>query len=173
MDLDKRVLQGRTYLDCFETEEARKYIGKECYFTSKPENFENLSKVPHAILYNVDDSSTPFQCYGDDGILCYDRFILPCEWVMEESESKYRPYTRYEFLKKFECGKPITIRYKDDCINIFIETMSSIRIDNFMDDVHVRIFGGVVNLKRLFEEFEWQQSNGSWEPFGVRVEGDE
>lgn len=166
MELDKRIIDGKKPLTCFDIEEAKKYVGKDCYFSSKFENFENLSKVPHATLHNVDDSPVPFQCYGEDGVLCYDCFILPCEWV-KQPEKKYRPYTKHEFLNKFECGKPINIRRKDDDINLFIETMPSVKIDNLCDDVHVRLFEGIFNLKRLFDEFEWQKSNGEWQPFGV------
>lgn len=71
-------------------------------------------------------------------------------------------------MSKFECGKPINIRHKDDHINVFIETLSSVKVDNFMDEVHVRLYEGIVDLQKLFDEFEWQQSNGDWEPFGIK-----
>lgn len=234
MELDKRIKKGKRPLNCFDTDIAKEYVGKECYFTSKLSNFENLSRIPKAILHNIDDSPIPFHCYGDGDVLCDDCYILPCEWVKEEPtpkhidfeaakkdsnfelcemygnellfdtknnifytsdgnvhtyltvlaqrhyneeqtkdvmiEKKYRPYTKDEFLNKFECGKPITIRHKDDHINVFIETLSSVRIDNYMDDVHIHLYEGIVDLERLFNEFEWQKSNGEWQPFGVLEE---
>ena len=170
MELDKRIKEGKRPLTCFDIEEAKAFLGKECYFSNAYCTFEDLNSIPKAILQYVSDNkdaSDPYKtaCY-------YYPFCLPCEWVKEEEkkEPKYRPYTKHEFLNKFECGKPINIRRKDDYINFFIETMPSVKIDNLSDDVHVRLFEGIFNLKRLFDEFEWQQSNGEWQPFGVLEE---
>lgn len=88
MELDKRILEGKRPLTCYDLDEAKKYVGKDCYFSSKFESFENLSKVPHTTLHNIDDTSTPFWCYGDDGVLCYACFILPCEWVKQEPKAE-------------------------------------------------------------------------------------
>lgn len=73
-------------------------------------------------------------------------------------------------MNKFKCGEPINIRHKDDHTSVFIETIPSVRIDNSMDNVYIHLYEGVVDLQRLFDEFEWQESNGEWKPFGVEVE---
>ena len=177
MKLDNRILEGKTYLDCFDTEVAKGFIGKECYLSDEVASFANIDNLNKATLKGVDDGhmrpyklETTRRHYG-----AWSPFILPCEWVKpeEKPEKKYRPYTKHEFLNKFECGKPINIRRKDDYINFFIETMPSVKIDNLSDDVHVRLFEGIFNLKRLFDEFEWQKSNGEWHPFGIIDESQE
>ena len=33
MKLDSRIIEGKTYLDCYDTEIAKKFIGKECYLS--------------------------------------------------------------------------------------------------------------------------------------------
>lgn len=35
MKLDSRIKNGKTYLDCFHTETAKKFIGKECYIAER------------------------------------------------------------------------------------------------------------------------------------------
>ena len=170
MELDKRIKEGKRPLNCFDTEQAKQFIGKKCYFSDDARDFMNLDKADGDTLFYVAELQNIWTaeeyCFADNSNDY--RFILPFEWgKSEESEKKYRPYTKHEFLNKFECGKPINIRRKDDYINLFIETMPSVKIDNLCDDVYVRLFEGIFNLKRLFDEFEWQKSNGEWQPFGV------
>ena len=164
MELDKRIKEGKRPLTCFDVEEAKQYIGKECYFTSKFENFENLSKVPHATLHNIDDSHVPFQCYGDDGILCYDCFILPCEWVEEKKEPKYRPYTIDDFLKKFKLGDSIILKRKDK---------NAYEVALFTGYYDKGIYLGAYDckLEYLFSDYELGVNYDEFVPFGV-LEGD-
>lgn len=172
MKLDSRILKGKKPLTCFDVEEAKKYIGKDCYFASKFERFENLSKVPHATLHNVDDSPVPFQCYGEDGVLCYDCFILPCEWVKpEEPEKKYRPFSLDEFLKIFNTGDLVEFRYKDsDEVKCAMFTGYITDVDRIDDKTPgaVELMLGIFHysLCSLFEVCELFL-NGEWQPFGV------
>ena len=171
MELDKRIKEGKRPLTCFDIEEAKQFIGKECYFSSKLENFENLSKVPHANLYNVDDSSTPFQCYGDDGILCYDCFILPCEWVMEEEpEKKYRAFTLAEWIGQHTIGDVIRYRCKSQKIELrhmYVGYGYGIGTD-IKNTTSGTLTLGVASytLDYLLEDYEIKV-NGEWLPFGV------
>ena len=177
MKLDSRILEGKKPLTCFDIEEAKKYVGKDCYFSSKFENFENLSKVPHATLHNVDDSHTPFQCYGKDGVLCYDCFILPCEWV-KDPEKKYRPYSLNEFLNKHEIGDKITYRLKlDKQPENFIRRQDMIcgyQIETGKADVPgeglINLGGMCVSLQAMFNIYETPNNYlypEVWQPFGV------
>lgn len=166
MELDKRIKEGKRPLTAFDVMES-KFIGTDCYFSDKPSDFADLSKCQVGKLMSSDAVSGMFGASKNNSYAVF-YFCLPCEWVNEEkSEPKYRPYTKSEFLNKFKCGEPINIRYKDDHINVFIETIASVRIDKFMDDVHIRLYEGIFDLQRLFDEFEWQKSNGDWQPFGV------
>ena len=187
MNSDKHILDGKKPLTCFDVEQAKEFVGKECYFSNHLDKFCTLDDAINYInaemivskdkrifkgeLLGVDDSELCSEARFEAGIRGeaeWFQFCLPCEWV-EENEPKYRPYTKDEFLNKFECGKPIIIRHKDDHINVFIETLSSVRIDNFMDEVHVRLYEGIVDLQKLFDEYEWQKSNGDWQSFGIKV----
>ena len=169
MELDKRIKEGKKPLTAFDVMES-KFIGTDCYFSDKASDFGDLSNCQVGTLVSRDGMTGVFNATKNNSYANFD-YCLPCEWVEEEKkEPKYRPYTKSEFLNKFKCGEPINIRYKDDHINVFIETIPSVRIDNFMDDVHIRLYEGIVDLQRLFDEFEWQKSNGEWQPFGVLEE---
>ena len=50
MELDKRIKEGKRPLTCFDTEQAKRFIGKECYFTNAYCTFEELNSIPKAIL---------------------------------------------------------------------------------------------------------------------------
>lgn len=174
IELDDRILDGKKPLTAFDEELAKDFIDKECYFSNDAIDFGNVVlNCQKGRLLSIGELTGVF--FGTTKNNSYARFnyCLPTEWVKEEKkepEKKFRPYTKDEFLNKFECGKPIIIRHKDDHINMFIETMSSVRIDNYMDDVYVRLYERVFDLKELFDEFEWQKSNGEWQPFGKECE---
>ena len=169
MELDKRIKEGKKPLTAFDVMES-KFIGTDCYFSDKASDYGDLSNCQIGRLLSRDGMTGVFNATKNNSYANFD-YCLPCEWVEEEKkEPKYRPYTKSEFLNKFKCGEPINIRYKDDHINVFIETIPSVRIDNFMDDVHISLYEGIVDLQRLFDEFEWQKSNGEWQPFGVLEE---
>ena len=166
MKLDSRIKEGKKPFDCVdaESETVKSFIGKKGYFANHISEFIDISDLEEDVLTGINPDEPDCEVYK---ATCTTwEYFLPKEWV-KEPEKKYRPYTKHEFLNKFECGKPINIRRKDDYINFFIETMSSVKIDNLSDDVYVRLFEGVFNLKRLFDEFEWQKSNDEWQPFGV------
>jgi len=80
MNLDKRVKPGYRPLTCFDTEEALKYIGKPCYFTSEIGRFNVLNKYcDYGILEEVlDPALEPFQMAGEDDETY--QFIIPEEW---------------------------------------------------------------------------------------------
>lgn len=80
MNLDERVKTGYRPLTCFDTVEARKFIGKPCYFTSEIGRFNVLEKYcDYGILEEVlDPALEPFQMVGEDDETY--QFIIPEEW---------------------------------------------------------------------------------------------
>ena len=121
MKLDSRIIKGKRPLTCFDTEQAKEFLGKECYFSNCKVHYKNLS------AFEKFESLTDY-CIGtltaimDLGDRVFDvdqqckefRYCLPCEWVKsEEPEKKYRPYTLAEWVDQHEIGEVIHYRDKD------------------------------------------------------------
>ena len=53
MELDKRILPGKRPLTCFDTEEAKKFIGEKGYFNHNLSRFCYLKNCTPAYLRNI------------------------------------------------------------------------------------------------------------------------
>ena len=156
MKLDTRIMSGKRPLTCFDVEEAKAFIGKECYFTNNLREYADLTTVTaKRILGNVEDH---FYAEQYSGMYAY---CLPCDWVTEEK--KYRPYTIEEFCNEgFEI---VVFRDKDDqSLEYHVRYNGYRRCDN----VYKVILGNIsYTLNDLFEDFEYLDDDGTWKPFGV------
>ena len=171
MKLDSRILEGKKPLTCFDTEEAKRFIGKECYFSNYLCNFNNINSIaPRALLHNITedkDASNPYySCPG------YFAYCLPCEWVEEKKEPKYRPFSLEEFLKIFDVGDQIGFRSKDNGevkYAMFVGYTDDFFADNTdrsdgENDVMIGIYR--FSLSYLFENYDLYFED-EWQPFGI------
>ena len=170
MELDKRIVPGKRPLSCFDTEQAKQFIGKKCYFSDDARDFMNLDKADGDTLFYVAELQNIWTseeyCFADNSNDW--RFILPLEWVGEEKkESEYRSYTLTEFLKKFTIGRPIKFRRKSNSEHEHLLVFGGYFTH---DDGYIEIILGRYSfaLMELFRYYEWQDSNGNWQPFGVK-----
>ena len=156
MKLDTRIMSGKRPLTCFDVEEAKAFIGKECYFTNNLREYADLTTVTaKRILGNVEDH---FYAEQYSGMYAY---CLPCDWVTEEK--KYRPYTIEEFCNEgFEI---VVFREKNRPSH-----ESHVRYNGYRkyDNVYKVILGNIsYTLSDLFEDFEYLDDDGTWKPFGA------
>ena len=179
MKLDSRIIKGKRPLTCFDTEQAKEFLGKECYFSNCKVHYKNLS------AFEKFESLTDY-CIGtltaimDLGDRVFDvdqqckefRYCLPCEWVKsEEPEKKYRPYTLAEWVDQHEIGEVIHYRDKDYKQQFHV-MYSGYIIDEGEDIQDVRTIGRIVFmftayfLEELFKDYEIC-INGEWRPFGI------
>lgn len=176
MELDKRIIEGKRPLTCFDTEQAKQFIGKKCYFSDDARDFMNLDKADGDTLFYVAELQNIWTaeeyCFADNSNDY--RFILPFEWVKpEESEKKYRPYTLAEWIEQHEIGEVIHCRneHKQE----FHVMYTGYVIDNGEDIQDIRTTGRImlINmgylLQELFERYEIC-INGEWQSFGVLEE---
>ncbi len=177
MELDKRIKEGKRPLTCFDVKEARQFIGKECYFSNHLCTFNELldaysyvtadmlvSKEKHLYvgeLLTVSDSDG--SCYeaGINGEAEWFQFCLPCEWIEEKKEPKYREYKDLdEFfdVTGLEIGDLIKLKFPG---NNVAELLIVGSCDN-------SLFIGIhkYTFKQLFEMVEISIS-GEWKPFGI------
>ena len=176
MELDKRIMSGKKPLNCFDTEQAKEFIGKKCYFSDEACDFMDLDKAGSdkfyiAELQNIWTSkAVEDYCFADSSNDW--RYILPCEWVKEEKsepEPKYRPYTIKDFEKAFlndEFDDFIIFRDKHDPGNVYTMRYNG----NYVRGKYEYICLGAKNysFESLFENYEVVDHDGDWQPFGVK-----
>ena len=92
-----------------------------------------------------------------------------------EMTKTWRPYTFDEFVDKFQVGRIIRYRAKEQPYIEIIETLSVMRLNRLYKDVSVRLSGGIYDPYGLFEEFEIFEPEDplnptakDWKPFGVK-----
>ena len=179
MKLDSRILEGKKPLNCFDTEQAKQFIGKKCYFSDDARDFMNLDKADGDTLFYVAELQNIWTaeeyCFADNSNDW--RYILPLEWVTEEKtepEPKYRPYTMSEFKSEFKINIILTLRKRNEDKYVYQTVYLGNRHydDTDSDENFIYLSHGTYSLKELFEKFEIVR-NGDWQPFGIIDESQE
>lgn len=173
-ELDKRIIAGKRPLTCLDVEQARKFEGKLCLFSSSFVNYKNIREYAKYPQYtgilaikdkfdNLESEESPYR-NGNDGYL-YE-FILPLEWV-EEPEKKWRAYTIAEFQETFTVGRAVRFRRKDAPTKEHLLAFGGYYT---LHDGRVSILFGIhlYTLEELFEQYEWQEFyTDEYRPFGI------
>ena len=95
MKLDKRIIEGKKPLTCFDVEEAREFIGKEGYFAGDLSVYQKLDYFQTWTLQEIKNNIS--RCFKDNVLNEHWNYFLPEEWVQKEKpEPKYRPYKNYD-----------------------------------------------------------------------------
>lgn len=177
MELDKRILEGKKPLTALDTDVAKEFIGKQCYFADNIEDFSNLdnTNVLKEFLTDIDDDEMIRGCFISNGIRSsfFCHFIVPCEWVKEpekEPEKKYRSFTLAEWIEQHEIGEVIHYRNKSEGIE-FRHMYMGYAFGKGKDITKINVGTvtlGVANYSfdYLFEDYEIE-IDGEWLPFGV------
>lgn len=160
MELDKRILEGKKPLDCFDTEIAKQFIGKKGYFSNYLNVYTNLCNMEEGVLHSLDEQ------HGEAFVEEYAKwkFFLPAEWVKpEEPEKKYRPYTLTEFVNTYSLGDEVIIRTKDNSTNRHV-LFTEYEEGKGRDDVRLGQYWYTFMI--LFNNYELY-IDGEWKPFGI------
>lgn len=175
MELDKRIKKGKRPLTCLDAEQAKLFIGKECYFSdfaSKYEKIEDIEKSTNSVNYSKDVltyvNAGGQECAFTDSKKNNFRYCLPVEWTEEkQAEFKWRAYTIAEFQETFTIGRAVRFRRKDAPTR---EHLLAFNGYYTLNDGSVAIVFGSMSfaLERLFEQYEWQEFyTEDYRPFGV------
>lgn len=170
MKLDERILPGKRPLGCFDTEEAREFIGKEGYFCRNEYLFSDANKIGStSVLAQIKpEKPAPFvpqiainrdQSYGYE-------YFLPAEWLKpEEPENKWRPFKDHAEYKEFLNDGIIEswVKIKEKSANEIYELMY---VGGGGDNI---ILGNMMfSVSKLFRDFElFNECAREWQPFGV------
>lgn len=166
IDLDKRIIKGKKPLSAFDELES-KYIGTDCFFSDKPSDFADLSKCQVGKLMSLDAVSGMFGASKNNSYAVF-YFCLPCEWVEEKKEAKYRPFKDHAEYKEY---------LNDGIIESWIQIREKLT-GEVSELMYVGGSGAIIclgaysfDLNKLFYDFElFNESTGEWQPFGVLEE---
>lgn len=174
MELDKRIIEGKKPLDCFDAENKeliKPFLKKEGYFSNNLENFCLLDGCFKRFLSNVFKELK--SCFNDNEGRDW-KFFLPVEWVKEpekEPEKKYRSFTLAEWIDKHGIGDVVLYRSKNsegiELHHMYVGYACGIGKNINEIGVGTLTLGvASYSFDYLFENFELFY-NGRWEPFGV------
>lgn len=165
MKLDKRIIEGKKPLDCFDTDVAKQFIGKKGYFADNDYALIDITSDDYPISYATLTSVDEFH-----RIAFYDNFdvrhyyFLPEEWI--NLKKKYRPYSLSEWIEQYEIGDIIHYRCKSDGTELRHMYLGT---RHRPESVKITLGDASYSLEHLFEEYEIEV-DGDWLPFGVEVE---
>ena len=161
MILDERITNKLMICDCFETIEAKQYVGKNGYFTNNFTDFAVLSKTAYGTLREIATNKYSEKPYYNDKDNIQYAYFLPEQYVNQEKT--LRAFTLEEFIHTVgDVGNCVRYKHKDDP-QIIRTVITEIR-----ENTRYVMLGNVlVSTERLFKEFEYY--NGKyWVPFGVK-----
>lgn len=165
MKLDKRIIDRQYIFDCFNADEAKEFIGEDCYMTNDIELFKDLDRVN---IYKLDKIEDGFYNAEEDE---YFDFCLPVRWLKpKEKQKQYRPYTLMEFTDIFTVGLPIKFRQKGA-----VGWERYLILNGYQHEQHegrtvtyIYIGPQGYTLDALFNDYEWQEHyTEDFKPFGV------
>lgn len=167
MKLDSRIIEGKKPLTCFDTEEAKEFIGKKGFVADELKQFCDLNKVQESTLKNV----WPNETYCFVSFVTGYKYFLPFEWVNTvEPEKKWRPFTLDEFVKRFdlEAGTRVfLIRYKTSPEHQKRLLLTGIIQDTNPGYCGVCLGGFQFTFSDLFDMFDVRFGKNDWQPFGM------
>lgn len=166
MNLDSRIIKGKTYLDCFDIEEAKQFIGKQCYFSDSPRSFANIDNINVATLTSIDGGDIHPYKLENTRWRYATNLILPYEWIKEpeKKDPKYRPFTLDEFTKRFSLGDEVIVRRKGERNKI----RHRLFVEYTEDEIQIVHLGSYwFTFEELFDEYELL-TNENWKPFGIK-----
>ena len=165
MALDKRIIDRKYIYDCFNADDAREFIGEECFMANDIELFINLDRIN---VYTLDKIEDGFYNKEEDE---YFDFCLPVRWLKpEEKQKQYRPYTFMEFTNIFTVGQPIKFRKKGEVGNERYLILNGYSHNQLIGETTTDIYIGIgaYTLDELFSKYEWQEHyTEDFKPFGV------
>ena len=172
MELDKRILPGKRPLTCFDTEEAKKFIGEKGYFNNNLSRFCYLKNCTPAYLRNIFvRNESCFEASRIDWPNTDYKYFLPAEWVTpEEPECKWRPFTLDDFVKRFdlEVGTRVfLLRSKRTPENQKRLLLTGIIQDKDPALCGIGLGPYFFKFSELFLFHEVKIGEKDWQPFGV------
>ena len=178
MKLDSRIIEGKKPLSCIDTDEAKKFIGKEGYFSGSLSIYKNLDYFDKWTLTEIKDDAS--RCFKDGRLSEWWDYFLPAEWVREkEPEPVWKPYDLDSLREdNFILGHAVVMRQKFVAkeparIHTVIYLGHSENAEN-LNDVEILLGNIWFGVQRLLDDFEifddkyGKTGQPEWRPFGYQ-----
>lgn len=162
MKLDERIKDDYKILTCFDTVQAKQYVGTKGYFHERLEGFSDLAYCVYGTMeVNKYETATKIFHLAENGR--YYKLFLP-EKFIKEKQKKYRSYKDIEeFCNQ---GFQMVVFRKKQTEKEHHVLFNGYRLSG--DGACLVILGNLsYGLKELFIEYEILDSDGIWKPFGV------
>ncbi len=164
-----KLFDKKDVFTILNAEEARVYEDRVGYFGDSLDELQNaVEENDYDVLIRVittKDVVRPFMHVpGPCDCLRPHALFLPVEKVNRE-EDHYRPLTLNEFNEIFKLGQIITFRSED----FFGKRMYTGYTCGKNSNCKVDLSGHLYDLDELFENFEYQNTNGDWCRFGMWI----
>lgn len=175
MILDPRIKAGKKPLTCFDIEEAKRFEGKKGYFSNCLNHFADLKNTVFGTLGSTEDASCEsFVCTEEPLDNYYYEFFLPAEWADQKSKINFEAYNLVTFGNEFDIGDVVTFRGKtntDRAGSYYKCVYSGYRFFSEKGSTNTIMILGLwgFSFSELFDLYEINR-NGTWEPFGRKVE---
>lgn len=172
MELDSRIKPGKRPLNCFDTEQARQFIGKQCYFSDDVTDFMDLDKADGDSMFYIAQLqniwTAEVYCFADNSNDY--RYVLPCEWVEQPTTPEYVLYTLDTWGQDFKPGDVIIFRGKvgTDREGSQYKCIYAGWRQDFSHDAFVILGHWTFTFSELFDLYEINRG-GNWEPFGRKT----
>lgn len=166
MEFDKRITDVSKIMNCFTTEDAKRYLNTYGYFADHIEDFIELDKLDMYELAGIEqDFKYPYSYYYGDKF----KFFLPCAFVADEQEEKEKKLRPYEAIQEFPWGIGSVLKYRsksEPSVHILASVESIAIRDN--DLIYVYMDGLRFTPLHLLTDYEYLNVKGNeWLPFGV------
>lgn len=169
-----KTFDKKDVLSALTLEEAEQYKGKEGYFANNIKDLQsevNNNRID--TLCEIKEEAQwglVFQYhYGLVGHDCSSLF-LPTDKV-KEVEVKYRPFSLEEFLDRFSIGTKISFRRRDMTRSTYGLFEGYQTANDQTEKSHILIICSLwYSLNELFNNYEYLDEHGNWQPFGVLEE---
>lgn len=167
MKMDERIIDGARPFTQYDTDKAKEYLNKECYFSDHLNYFVDVKRYCSVgkLVDIIDNGEFPFKIADHDSFYA---FCLPCELEKQPATTKFVPYTLDTWKQDFKpgdivvfCGKENTCKEGNYCECIYSGYMKTPG-----NRVIVILGPGLYSFDELFKLYEIRR-NGYFEPFGI------
>lgn len=157
-----KTFDKKDIFTCVTADEAIAYIGNNGYFANSLSGFNHIDCFAP---YSLDEVQI-----GTDKPFVYKKesyaLFLPANKIKDVEEKKWRVFKNLDDLKNYtnkSVGSVLVYRQKNKD-----NTMKTSMITNYVFDTNCISLGNLpFSFETLFDEYEWLNEKGIWQPFGV------